>query len=93
MKPRRRHSLQFKAKIALEALKGNKTMAELAREHQLDPKMIREWKNRFMEGGLSAFETAVATKQREDHEAKLYEKIGRLEFELDWLKKKAAKFD
>ena len=88
-KQRKRHSAEFKAKVALEALKGLKTAQELARDYQVHPTQINQWKKQLREGVSSVFgggERSAAADEAE--RAALYEKIGRLNMELDWLKKK-----
>lgn len=92
MSKRRRHSSEFKFKVALEAAKGTKTLSELAQEHQLHPSQISEWKQRLLAEGGQIFSTGQARRQREqaEVETQLYEQIGRLKMELEWLKKKVA---
>ena len=87
----KRHSAQFKFKVALAAAKGNKTLGELASEFGLHPSQISEWKTKLLRNGVSVFSTTTARQQREQEalQAELYEQIGRLKMELEWLKKKA----
>ncbi len=93
-KPRRRHSAEFKFRVALEAAKGQKTINELAGEFGVHPNQISDWKRQLLEGGDSVFRDGQARQQKdiEAREAELYEQIGRLKMELDWVKKKAAPF-
>jgi transposase-like protein len=88
----KRHSAQFKFKVALEAAKGTKTLAELASQYGLHPSQISEWKQQLLQDGPSVFSTQTARQQREQEtlQAELYEQIGRLKMELEWLKKKAT---
>jgi len=88
----KRHSAQFKFKVALEAAKGTKTLAELASQFGLHPSQISEWKQQLQRDGSSVFSTRTARQQREQEalQAELYEQIGRLKMELEWLKKKAT---
>ena len=88
----KRHSTQFKFKVALAAAKGNKTLSELASEFGLHPSQISEWKTQLLRDGVSVFSTTTARQQREQEalQAELYEQIGRLKMELEWLKKKAT---
>ena len=88
----KRHSAQFKFKVALEASKGTKTLSELASEYGLHPSQISEWKTQLLREGASVFSTTTARqeKEREAVQAELYEQIGRLKMELEWLKKKAT---
>ncbi len=88
----KRHSSQFKFKVALEAAKGTKTLAELASQYGLHPSQISEWKQQLLQDGPSVFNSRTARQQREQEalQCELYEQIGRLKMELEWLKKKAA---
>ena len=86
-----RHSADFKAKVALEALKGVKTVNELASLYQVHPTQISQWKRQVQAGAKEVF--ATAHNKDRDHEAtqaKLYEEVGRLKMELDWVKKTAG---
>ena len=69
-----------------------RTINQLASEHQLHPSQISQWKKQLLEQGSDIFATPPTKGQREqnDRESSLYEQIGRLNMELDWLKKKAA---
>ena len=89
-KQRQQHSAEFKARVALEALKELKTVPELAREYSVHPTQINHWKKHRREGASSLFGRAEHTSEGTDPAvvATLYEKIGRLNRELDWLKKK-----
>jgi putative transposase len=95
MPKRKRHSAEFKFKVALEAAKGTKTLSELAQEYQLHPSQISEWKRQLLAEGVSVFGTRNARQRREQAalETQLYEQIGRLKVELEWLKKKVTRFD
>jgi transposase len=91
---RKSHSAGFKAQVALAALKGDKTVSELAALHGVHPTMIHAWKKQLLDNAEELFQTGAKT-SRVEHEtlqAQLYEQIGRLKTELDWLKKKAAHF-
>jgi transposase-like protein len=87
---RQQHSAEFKARGALEALKELKTIPELAREYSVHPTPINHWKKHLREGAPSLFGRAGRTPEGTDTVVvtTLYEKIGRLNMELDWLKKK-----
>ncbi len=89
----KRHSGQFKFRVALEAAKGTKTLAELASQYGLHPSQISEWKQQLLQDGPSVFSTHTARQQREQEtrQAELYEQIGRLKMELEWLKKKVGR--
>jgi len=89
---RRRHSAEFKFQVALEAAKGQKTINELASEFSVHPNQISQWKRELLESGDSLFQLAAGRDQRAQDalQAELYEQIGRLKMELEWLKKKAT---
>jgi putative transposase len=90
---RKRYNAAFKAKVAVEAIRGVKTTAELASEHQVHPTLISQWKRQALENLARLFEVG-GTRSEPDIEAvtaPLYEQIGRLKVELDWLKKKAER--
>ncbi len=91
---RRQYSAKYKFQVALEAAKGEKTVSQLAGEHEIHPNQIREWKRKLMEEGAEVFACENGRRQREQEaqEAELYEQIGRLKMELEWLKKKVAPF-
>lgn len=89
-KKRKRHSAEFKAKVALEAVKGVKTLQQLAKDFQVHPTQITIWKKQLTGQVADLFKrgpegTALAA---EEELQQAYEKIGRLDVELDWLKKK-----
>ncbi len=88
----KRHSAQFKFKVALEAAKGTKTLNELAGEYGLHPSQISEWKTQLLREGASVLSTTTVRQQKEQGaiQAELYEQIGRLKMELEWLKKKVT---
>ena len=89
---RKRHGAEFKAKVALEALKGVKTVNELSSVYGVHPTQISQWKRQLQQGSRELFAGARG-KETQDHEAeqaKLYEEIGRLKMELDGLKKTAG---
>jgi transposase-like protein len=91
---RTRYSAQFKFQLALEAAKGLKTINELASEHSVHPHQVSEWKRQLLEAGNVLFSRPGARLQQEQQEREeaLYEQIGRLKRELEWLKKKVARF-
>lgn len=94
-KKRRQHSSGFKFKIALEAVKGVKTVSQIAAEHNVHPTQISTWKKQLLRQGSTLFTRPNDRQRREqqEQEAELYEQIGRLKMELEWLKKKATAFD
>lgn len=93
-KKRRRFNAEFKFRVALEAAKGQQTMGELASKHNLHPNQISQWKRQLLEEGSDVFTYPSKSEQQgqEVIQAELYEQIGRLKMELEWLKKKAAQF-
>ena len=92
MPKRRRRSAQFKFRVALEAAKGTKTLSELSSEYGVHSTQISEWKSQLLKDGPSVFSRAPARQQRDQEalQTELYEQIGRLKMELEWLKKKVA---
>jgi putative transposase len=90
---RRVHNPKFKFEVALEAAKGGKTVNQLASEYGVHPNQITRWKQKLLKEGTSVFskdESRELQQQKQQSlEADLYEQIGRLKMELDWLKKKA----
>ena len=92
---RRRFSGTFKAKVALEAVKGDKSLAELAAKYEVHPNQISQWKKALLSGLPELFsdKRRKKAKRAEDDTSKLYEEIGRLKVESDWLKKKADELD
>ena len=94
-KKRRQYSADDKFKVALEAAKGTKTLAELASSTGIHPNQISQWKGHLLHAGASLFRHPADLNRREieQREATLYEQIGRLKMELEWLKKKAALVD
>lgn len=94
-KKRKSYSNQFKFKVALEATQGLKTLNEIASQHNLHPNLVSNWKKKLLAEGPMVFskDTAQELQAVEEREAELYEQIGRLKMELEWLKKKAALFD
>jgi len=86
---RRQHDAAFKAKVAFEAAKGEKTLAQLASEFDVHPNQIRQWRRHLLEmmPDLFSDRRKKAEKGREELEAELFQQIGQLKVELDWLKK------
>ena len=94
VKKRRRHTAAFKFRVALEALEGSKTIRQLSSEHEIHANQIGAWKRPLLEDGPRVLASNGERKQREEEaqEAELYEQIGRLKMELEWLKKEVAHF-
>lgn len=89
---RRRHDPEFKARVALEALKGVNTIQEIAREFDIHPVQVSNWKKTMAQNAASAFEAGAGKAeagQFERERARLHAKIGQQAVELDWLTKKS----
>jgi len=89
-KSRKKYSAEFKLKAVLEILKGEKTASQLAGELGVHPIVLSAWKKHFMEMGSQIFEkprklSKVSSEEKE--KAELFEQIGRLKMDLEWLKK------
>ena len=85
---------KFKAKVALAALRGDKTVSQIAGQYSIHGNQVSAWKRKLLEEAAALFEDGrMASKKDEAKEEELYEQIGRLKMELEWLKKKAARFD
>jgi transposase-like protein len=82
----------FKAKVGIEAIRGRKTTNELGQEYGVHPVQIGQWKKEIVEGASRLFEAKRGRKAKDEGsgEQRLYEEIGRLKMELDWLKKKSG---
>ena len=90
---RKSHSASFKAQVALAALKGDRTINELAAHYGVHPTNIHAWKKQLLAGAEAVFASGAKTVGApEDKTAELYEQLGRLQMELAWVKKKAAAF-
>jgi putative transposase len=89
---RRKYTPSFKAKVALEAIKEQKTSAELADEFQVHPVQIRSWKATAVKGLVDLFtdKRKDRDKDREDLIQELYRQLGRVNADLNWLKKKSG---
>jgi transposase-like protein len=92
--PRRKtiREAPFKARVALEAVKERETVSDLAKRFQVHPSQIHDWKRRLIEQAASVFERENAKPVETINAAELYEQIGRLKVELEFLKKKVAQF-
>lgn len=93
---RKKFSSEFKSKVAIEALKGHKTVNELGSEFGVHPTQVNNWKQQLIEASRSAFNGKQQGKdlaQAESEREQLYAMIGKLKVELDWLKKKTGHLD
>jgi transposase-like protein len=95
---RRRLPAETKARIALAAIRGEKTVSELAADYQVHPVQISNWKKQLLEGAPGLFAdrrtreggSGRGRRQQQPPVEELYQQIGRLQFELEWLKKKSG---
>jgi transposase len=92
-KPRNRYTAEFKKRVVLAAMKEDKTLAQLASEFGVGGDLISVWKKQAMEGMEAIFERgeeASKTKELEHDKERLFQQVGKLSYELDWLKKKCG---
>jgi transposase-like protein len=92
---RKQHSPQFKARVVIEAIRGEKTLSQLGSQFKLHPIQIAKWRRLALEQMPELFVDGRTRKARNadaDSDA-LYQEIGRLKVELDWLKKKVGMLD
>ena len=89
---RRKHNPAFKAKVALEAVKGQETVAQLAARYEVHPAQIQAWKKALIEGAAGVFGTGQEKKARNDGVliARLYQEIGQLKVEKDFLAERSG---
>jgi len=91
---RKKHNAAFKAKVALAAVKGDRTVAELASQFSVHPNQIYNWKKQLLDGAASVFEGGNAAAEGTASEAQvdlLYRQIGQLKVENDFLARKLGK--
>ena len=89
------HTAAFKAQVALAALKGDETLSAIAAQYQVHVKLVQAWKKQMFEQAATVFRSGVkplSQKETDSKQAELFEQIGRLKMELEWLKKKVAVF-
>ena len=92
---RRKYTKELKAKVALEAIKGQRTLNELAKEYGVHPNQIGMWKKKLLEVAPEVFSRGKdrdAERAKEERD-RLYKKVGQLQIEVDWLKKKTGHLD
>jgi transposase len=89
---RKQHTAAFKAQVALAAVKGDRTVNELASQYGVHPTLIHAWKKQLLAGADQVFSNGskAAPADTEAEKAELFEQIGRLKMELEWLKKKVG---
>ena len=87
---RKRYTIDFKFRVALEAVKEKKTINQIAGEHEVHPNQVGQWKRQLLEEGSKIFGTGNGRREKESEARRqeLYEQIGRQKMELEWLKKK-----
>ncbi len=90
---RKSYDATFRAKVALEAAKGDKTLAELSSEFSVHPNQIRNWRKQLLETLPDLFTDRRKKRDKDQEEliSELYRQIGQMKVELDWLKKKSQK--
>jgi transposase-like protein len=88
---RRNHDGAFKARVALEAVKGEKTMSQLSSEYGVHPNQIRQWRQRLLDELPDVFSDRRQKQETQGEEmtSELYRQIGQLKVELEWVKKKS----
>lgn len=90
MAKRRQYSTKFQAKVALEAIRGDKTLSQIASANKIHPNQVSKWKARALEGLPSLFERASNKPSAQFEEDDLLRQIGRLQVELEFLKKNSS---
>ena len=84
-RPRRNHSATFKAKVALDAVKGDKTIAEVAQKHDVHPNQVTEWRRQLLDRAADVFGAGSATVEPATDLKDLHAKIGQQALEIDFL--------
>ena len=91
MAQRKRHTPEFKAKVALEAIKEQKTTNQIASEYEVHAAQVSQWKKQALDQMARCFDTkAMISKEEGPSRDQLFSQIGQLKVEVDWLKKKSA---
>jgi transposase-like protein len=91
-KARRNHSATFKARVALEAIRGDRTVAEIAAHHEVRPNQVTSWKTQLLQSAASAFGGEVGAADQREKTRELHAKIGELTVERDFLEGALGKF-
>ena len=92
---RKRYAAEFKARVAIEAIKGQRTVNEIGALYEVHPNQVSQWKKQALEQLSEVFSESRDRKQRSEGELRdqLYQQIGQLKVKLDWLKKKSGLFE
>ena len=92
MGERRKYDSRFKAEVALEAIKNQQTISQIASQYGVHPNQVSKWKRKAVEGLVEVFSDGKERKERDQQKLidELYRQIGKLKVELDWLKKKSG---
>lgn len=91
---RKQYSAKFKARVAVEAIRGEKTLSQLGSQFKVHPIQIAKWRKAALEQMPELFVDGRSRQGRNEEDSdRLYEQIGRLKVELDWLKKKVGMLD
>jgi len=89
---RRKFNAEFKTKVAIEAIRGLKTLNEISSEYEVHPNQVSQWKKQLVTGAPQIFrdQRSNVSNQEDKKVEKLYQEIGQLQVELNWLKKKTG---
>jgi putative transposase len=92
---RKNYTAEFKTKVVLEAIKGQRTLNEIAGRYSIHPNQVLQWKRQALEYLPGVFSDRTARRRHDEEElkAQLYQQIGQLKVELDWLKKRSGVAD